>query len=80
MLEERFDDIDRKLDQVLEMHRALPTWYPITKLFAEERGYETTDGLRKHCQNNLVSEDFIKHGKIWYIHRRALPLVNRKSG
>jgi len=79
MFEEKFEELNSKLDKVLSLHKALPQWHPITQLYAEERGYETTDGLRKWCYNNLPPDDFVKKGKLWYINIESLPLVNKKA-
>jgi len=75
MLLERLESIESKLDDVLALHRALPTWYPITREFAAECGYKTMDGLRKWCYNNLHPDDFVKRGKHWFIHIGSLPMV-----
>lgn len=75
MLEEKFAEINKKLDEILAIHRALPEWYPITREFATECGYKTIDGLRKWCYNNLNPDDFVKRGKLWYINVKSLPLV-----
>lgn len=79
MLSEQLDEINRKLDQILAIHRALPTWYPITKDYALERGYTTVWGLTKWCRSNLSPDDFVKRGKHWYIHVRSLPHVKMKG-
>lgn len=79
MLEEKFDEINDKLDQVLSIHRSLPEWFPITKEYAEECGYKSVWGLRQWCYNNLNPDDFVKRGKLWYIHVRSLPLVKMKA-
>lgn len=78
MLEEKFEEINSKLDKVLKLHNALPEWYPLTQEYAYECGYKTIDGLRKWCYNNLPPDDFVKKGKLWYISIRSLPLVNQK--
>lgn len=78
MLIERIEDLERDVEELKRQMRHLPTWYPITKLFAEECGYKTTDGLRKYCQNNLHPDAFIKKGKLWYIHKTALHSVKFK--
>lgn len=75
MLEEKFQELHDKLDQVLSIHKSLPKWYPITKMFAIECGYKTMDGLRRWCISNLPPSDFMKHGKHWYISANALPTV-----
>ena len=67
-----------KLNEILSIHKALPTWIPLTQEYAEECGYKTLDGLRKWCYNNLSPNDFIKKGKQWYIHKSALHFVKRK--
>jgi len=73
-----FDEINQKLDEILKIHHALPTWIPLTKVYANECGYKTIDGLRKWCFNNLPPEKFEKHGKNWYIHISALHIIKRK--
>ena len=78
MLDEKFQELNEKLDTILTMHRALPEWYPITREFATECGYKTLDGLRKWCYNNLNPNDFLKRGKLWYINIKSLPLVKVK--
>ena len=70
--------IDQKLDEILQIHKSLPTWIPLSQQYAEECGYKTIDGLRKWCYNNLPPELFEKHGKNWFIHVSALHLVKRK--
>lgn len=79
MLSEQLDEIDRKLDQILALHRALPQWYPITKEFAQECGYKTAEGLKKWCYNNLNPDDFVKRGKHWFINVRSLPNVKMRG-
>ena len=79
MLQEKFDEISVKLDKVLEIHKSIPKWYPITIEFAKECEYETTDGLRKWCLRNLPPDDFVKRGKLWWISVNSLPYVNRKA-
>lgn len=79
ILDEKFEAINQKLDEVLKLHRSLPEWYPLTKEYANECGYKTIDGLRKWCYNNLPPDDFIKKGKLWYIHKKSLPLVGQKA-
>lgn len=79
MLLEHLESIESKLDEVLALHRSLPTWYPITREFATECGYKTIDGLRKWCYNNLHPDDFVKRGKYWFIHVSSLPHVKMKG-
>lgn len=79
MLEEKFQEINEKLDAVLRIHSSLPEWYPITREFAKECGYKTMDGLRKWCFNNLPPDDFVKRGRYWFISVRALPRVKSKA-
>lgn len=79
MLDEKFSEINQKLDSVLIIHKSLPTWYPITKEYAIECGYKTVWGLTKWCRSNLSPNDFIKRGKHWFIHVSSLPLVKMKS-
>lgn len=79
MLSEQFAEINKKLDQILALHRALPQWYPLTKEYAEERGYETVWGLRQWCYKNLNPDDFVKRGKHWYIHVKSLPHVKMRG-
>jgi len=78
MLEEKFQELNEKLDTILIIHRSLPQWYPITQDFATECGYKTLDGLRKWCYKNLNPNDFLKRGKLWYINIKSLPLVKAK--
>jgi len=75
-----FEEINRKLDEILAIHQAIPTWIPLTKEFAKECGYKTIDGLRKWCYNNLSPELFEQRGRYWYIHRSVIHLVRRKQG
>lgn len=79
MLDEKFQELNDKLDTILILHRSLPQWYPITQEFATECGYKTLDGLRKWCYNNLNPEDFVKRGKLWYINIKSLPIVKIKA-
>ena len=79
MLEEKFQELNEKLDTILIIHRSLPQWYPITREFSAECGYKTVDGLRKWCYNNLNPNDFLKRGKLWYINIKSLPLVKAKA-
>lgn len=72
------DEINSKLDEILNIHNALPTWIPLTKLFANECGYKSIDGLRKWCYNNLHPDTFVKHGKNWFIHKSVIHKVKRK--
>lgn len=62
------ESINEKLEKILMVVEALPTWIPLSKEYANECGYQTIDGLRKWCYNNLPPEKFEKHGKRWYIH------------
>lgn len=79
MLEEKFQELNQKLDSILILHRSLPQWYPITQDFASECGYKTMEGLRKWCYNNLNPDDFVKKGKLWYISVKSLPHVKMKA-
>lgn len=79
MLDEKFQELNEKLDTILTLHRSLPQWYPLTRSFASECGYKTIWGLRKWCYNNLNPDDFVKHGKTWFIHVRSLHLVKMKA-
>lgn len=72
------EEINTKLDTILQIHSALPSWLPLTKEYANECGYKTIDGLRKWCYNNLSPDEFRQKGKYWYIHRSAIHLVKRK--
>lgn len=72
------DSINYKLDELLKIHDALPTWMPLSAEYAKECGYKTIDGLRKWCFNNLPPDKFEKRGKSWYIHRSQLHRVKRK--
>lgn len=72
------DELNNKIDVILSIHKALPTWIPLTKDYAEECGYKTIDGLRKWCYNNLSPETFEKRGRHWYIHISAIHLVKRR--
>lgn len=72
------DAIHEKLDEILKIHHALPTWISLSKEYANECGYKTLDGFRKWCYNNLPPEKFEKRGKNWYIHRSVLHSVKRK--
>lgn len=73
-----FDVINDKLDEILSIHQALPTWIPLSKDYADECGYQTIDGLRKWCYNNLPPEKFEKRGKNWYIHISVIHFIKRK--
>lgn len=79
MLQEKFEELNNKLDQVLKIHKSLPEWYPITKIFADECGYRTVWGLTKWCRSNLSPDDFVKRGKFWFIHVRSLSHVKMKA-
>ena len=74
-----FDEINHKLDEILKIHSALPTWIPLSKQYALECGYKSIDGLRKWCYTNLPPESFQKQGKNWYIHVSAIHLIKRKT-
>lgn len=73
-----FDEINTKLDEILKIHHALPTWIPLSKIYAEECGYKSIDGFRKWCYNNLPPDKFEKHGKNWFIHVSVIHLIKRK--
>jgi len=73
-----FDEISRKLDEILEIHTALPTWIPLSKEYAFECGYQTIDGLRKWCFNNLPPDKFEKRRNNWYIHVSVIHYLKRK--
>ncbi len=72
------DEINAKMDVILSIHKALPSWMPLTREYAIECGYKTLDGLRKWCYNNLPPEQFEKRGRNWYIHISALHFVKRR--
>lgn len=72
------DSINAKLEEILHIHQALPTWIPLTKEYAHECGYNTIDGLRKWCFNNLPPEKFEKRGRHWYVHISVVHFVKRK--
>ena len=72
------NQIDSKLNEILAIHQALPTWIPLSKQYANECGYQTIDGLRKWCYNNLPPEKFEKRGKNWFIHISVIHYVKRK--
>lgn len=74
-----FDEINKKLDEILRIHDSLPTWIPLSKEYANECGYQTIDGLRKWCYHNLSPEKFEKRGKNWYIHVSVIHFVKRKG-
>ncbi len=67
-----------KLNEILAIHKALPTWLPLTQEYAKECGYKTLDGLRKWCCKNLHPDLFVKKGNQWYIHISAIHIVKRK--
>jgi len=71
--------IETKLNQILAIHDALPTWLPLTQQYAEECGYKTIDGLRKWCYDNLNPNMFQKKGKNWFIHISVIHRVKRKA-
>jgi len=73
-----FDEINNKLDEILSIHKSLPTWMPISGYYAKECGYKTINGLRKWCMNNLSPKEFEKIGNSWCIHSSALHKVKRK--
>jgi len=72
------ESINHKLDEILSIHQSLPTWIPLSKEYALECGYQTIDGLRKWCFNNLPPEKFEKRGKNWYIHISVIHYIKRK--
>lgn len=72
------DKIHSQLAELLAIHKALPTWIPLSKYYAHECGYKTIDGLRKYCFNNLPPDKFEKRGKNWYIHVSVIHYVKRK--
>ena len=71
--------IETKLNQILAIHNALPTWFPLTQQYAEECGYKTIAGLRKWCYKNLNPDIFQKKGKNCFIHISVLHIVKRKA-
>jgi len=73
------DSINVKLDELLAIHRALPEWTPLSREYALECGYQTLDGLRKWCYNNLPPDEFEKRGKNWYVKRSSLHLLKRRT-
>lgn len=79
MFNEKFAEINAKLDDILTIHRSLPEWYPVNNEFARECGYRTTEGLQKWCFNNLPPSDFIKKGKGWFINIKSLARVKMKA-
>lgn len=72
------ESINDKLEEILLIHKSLPKWIPLTKVYANECGYTTLDGLRKWCFNNLPPDKFEKYGKNWYIHISVIHFVKRK--
>jgi len=73
-----FDELNTKMDEILSIHKALPNWIPLTKEYANECGYQTLNGLRKWCYNNLSPDDFQKRGNHWFIHISASHLIKRR--
>lgn len=73
------DQINFKLDEILAIHEALPTWLPLSKEYALECGYKTIDGLRNYCFRNLPPDKFEKRGNKWYIHVSVIHYVKRKA-
>lgn len=78
MLEEKFEELNDKLDSILKIHRSLPTWYPLTIEFAKECGYKTVDGLQKWCYRNLPPDDFVQRGRYWFIHIKSIHSAKMK--
>ncbi|WP_294966856.1 hypothetical protein [Sulfurimonas sp.] len=72
------DQINTKLEEILKIHKALPTWVPLSKHFAQECGYKTMDGLRKWCMNHFSPDEFQKLGNHWHIHVTVLHKCKRK--
>ena len=70
--------INDKLDEILRIHRSLPTWIPISKQYAKECGYKSIQGLRVWCFKHLPPDKFDKRGNSWCIHISVLHFVKRK--
>ena len=78
MLIEKIDLIENKLEAILQIHEALPTWTPLSKRYAKECGYKTIDGLRAYCLNNINPDHFQKFDGKWYLHVSILHKVKRR--
>ena len=72
-----FETILEKLDRVLEIHKSLPEWTPLSKMYAKECGYKTIDGLRNYCLKHIHPDFFKKIEGKWYIHISVLHQVKR---
>ena len=72
------DQINSKLDEILQIHKSLPTWIPVSKHFSQECGYKTIDGFRKWCLNNLGPDEFKKLGSHWHVNIAVLHKCKRK--
>jgi len=67
-----------ELREIKSFIAALPEWTPITKRLANERGYKTTLGLQKHCENTLHPDDFKKIDGKWHIRTAAIQNIKPK--
>jgi len=78
-LMEQIERLEYKLDLTLEILGAQPEWFPLATKLADDAGYETVDGLRKWCQNNIHPDYFKKFGRLWHIHRTKLPYIMKNG-
>lgn len=78
MLIQRIEDLENDISYIKSTLSVLPTWIPLTLEYSKECGYQTTDGLRYWCMRNLSLEEFVKKGRFWCIHRKALAKIKQK--
>jgi len=67
-----------ELGEIKSYIKSLPEWTPISKQVAIDKGYKTTDGLRKWCENNLHPDDFQKFGRVWHIRTAVFQRIKNK--
>jgi hypothetical protein len=76
-ISEDLDIIKDQLDAMMHLLGALPEWYPLTLTLAQGAGYDTVDGLRKWCKNNIHPDYCKQIGKMWHVHRGQLAYIQQ---
>ena len=72
--------LEKKVDALVEVFDSLPEWMP-ANILTHTTGL-TADTIRKQLQNPLLFEpevDYKMIGRIWYIHKTALPKIKRRK-
>ena len=64
----KLEDLEKKVNIILNN---TPEWIPLSSKLAEQKGFKTLDGLRKHCIKNVHPSQFKQFGKSWHLHRDA---------